>query len=43
LDIGYGWKSLGRYSHLVFLTGEDALHEAQSRVSWIPQLETWRW
>jgi hypothetical protein len=43
LDGGVGWKSLARFSHLIFASGAEALHEAQRVIPWIDQSETWHW
>ena len=42
-DEGGHWQCLNKFSHLVFDTGEKALHSAQERVSWLEKTETWRW
>jgi len=37
------WQSLGKYSQLSFVSGEDALRLAQQRVPWLSTTEVWRW
>ena len=37
------WQSLGKYSHLSFVFGHEALHEAQQRVAWLENTGPWRW
>ena len=37
------WQSLGKYSHLSFASGEQALCEAQQHVVWLENTGPWRW
>jgi hypothetical protein len=40
LDSGVGWCNLARYSHLVFASADEALHEARRVVPWLNRPET---
>lgn len=42
-DGGRRWQSLGRFGHLVFASGEDALSDAKRYVSWLGDVGPWRW
>ena len=37
------WQSLGKYAHLSFSSGQEALSVAKQHVSWLNQAEVWRW
>jgi hypothetical protein len=37
------WQSLNKYSQLSFASGQEALHVAKQRMSWLGQSEVWRW
>ena len=37
------WQSLGKYAHLSFGSGEEALRIAKEHVPWLSRAEVWRW
>ena len=37
------WQSLGKYSQLVFASGQQALRVAKEHVPWLDRAEVWRW
>ena len=37
------WQSLGKYSRLIFASGQEALDAAQQFVPWLSRKEVWRW
>lgn len=37
------WQSLGKYSQLSFDSGEQALREAEQRITWFENIGPWRW
>ena len=37
------WQNLSKYSQLSFASGDEALHAAKQRVSWLGRSEVWRW
>lgn len=42
-DGGSRWQSLGKYSHLSFASGQEALHVTKQHVAWLDRAEVWRW
>ena len=42
-DGAAAWQSLGKYSHLSFASGEEALWAAKQHVPWLGREEVWRW
>lgn len=42
-DGGARWQALGKYSGLMFPSGEVALSVAKEHVQWLGKAESWRW
>jgi len=43
VDGSGSWQSLGKYSHLSFASGAQALDAAQLHVGWLEKPGPWRW